>query len=814
MTINDPNFQWRPLADLHPSSTNPRTTFDEKAMAELRQSMQQHGFIGAWPIFCRPSKEQEGKLEIIAGERRFRTATDLSLDQVAVVVDQVDDKTVLEMQLVENLQREGLTAIEEGRGYKRLLELRDADDKPMHDVASIAARVGKSVDTIRHKLKILATPESLLAALNQPEKGISERHCLLVARIPDAKMREDAAKRLLEGVKEWVNGQNATRPITVVELKGIIAHDYMVTLKGAPWKLDDADLLPDAGPCKGCQFMAAEFLKDTEELAKVKTGKGGSAGVDPLTCCNPGCHAQKMKRHFEIQSQAVVAGGGRILPASEVKKVFYPHGGLSHDSPYVPLEAKPGYNVTGVWDDSKTPTYEKLMADAAVKPKITIAQSPKGEVVQFIDRKAAEELARKLKKDGKLKKTPPTEKEKKERDERLLQDRASARTRVLALSMLAEHITVRGVGIEQMIGHIELSLWHAGIDGCRLVAEWMQVEVAKKKGQHLQSLDYSKAIIAHIIERGDTLPSLQAIDAVIRVAKEVKQWGWPPECYKILAKAHGFDPKLAAAAALKAVKAEADEKAAKKAAKNGPPEKKPPMKSKSASAARNAGVNAADEGRRDKISGGRLSGGPLDHCFMDMQVDAFAKRMLETNVPPSEPNEHGVFVESYLFKLRVGRAVVGVRLAQTEDGQWVTGYEYDNPAAKQSKGGGGFPNVKGKLSDRFKALDSELLSLVEHLNGDDYGTMIERLKDARASLDKLAISAPAKAPAKIISIQEFAKEVGLVPAEERAGPEDQSTRAKALEIYKETKSLKKAAEGSGAKLDAVRNWKRRDPAWS
>lgn len=674
MTINDPNFQWRPLADLHPSSTNPRTSFGVEDMEELKQSMQQHGYKAAFPIFCRPSKEQPGKLEIIAGERRFRTATDLAIEPVAVVVEDLDDKTVLEMQLIENLQRAGLSAVEEGRGYKRLLELRDEEGKPVHDAASIAARLGKSVDTIRHKMKILMAPESLLAALSDESKGISERHCLIIARIPDVKQREDAAARALKGVEEWIDGTRVMRPMTVVELKAMVREDYMVTLKGAPWKLDDADLLPEAGPCKGCAFLAGEFLKGSDELATPSGGtagesggktKGGARGVDPMTCCNPGCHAKKMKAFFDRESQTIVAQGGRVLPSSESKKVFYPHGGLSHEAPYVPLDAKPGYNITGVYDDSKTPTYAKLMKDAEAAPKITLAMSPKGEVLRLIDKKAAEELARKLKKDGKIQKEAPSAAEKKEREKRLLEERALSRTRVLALSMLAEWIATRGVGIDEMLQHIELGLYQAGMDGCRLVAEWLQVEVPKKKGDHLQSSHYSKAILAHLRDRGHTVQSLHAIDSVIRVAKEVKQWGWPPECYKILAKAHGFDVRRASSAAETAVKAEAAEKAAKKAAKNAPPPAKPKSKSLSASAARNAGVIAADEATRDRLS-------------------------MEQGAGSREP--------------------------------------------EKSKGG-----------------------------------LMEEVSD--------------------------------------------EVRAKALEIYKETGSLKKAAEGSGAKLDAVRNWKRRDAAW-
>jgi hypothetical protein len=143
------------------------------------------------------------------------------------------------------------------------------------------------------------------------------------------------------------------------------------------------------------------------------------------------------------------------------------------------------------------------------------------------------------------------------------------------------------------------------MDGCRLVAEWLDCAPEKKKGQLMHD-DYTRAILAHLAGRGYALQQLQAVEAVIRVAKEVKQWGWAPECYKILAAAHGFDLKRVDARAKSDVEAIEKAKDDKKAVKEGRGEKKPPSVSKSAAAARGAKVNAKDEGVRDKISKGRL----------------------------------------------------------------------------------------------------------------------------------------------------------------------------------------------------------------
>lgn len=813
---------------LDASPTNPRTHFDpdyiqslaENFIAHTRPDKGTHGVKQS--LLVRP--RDGGRYEIVAGECRYRgtklavTLTDDAeisriLAELPCRIEELTDREVLELQLVENVKRTDLTGVEEARGYKRLLDLREEDGTNSYTVEKIAGQIGKSADVIYLKLKLLNAPEILLKALEDKVTGISERHCVLVARVPDPKLREEAAAEIIAGEideGETEGGARARRPLTINETKAMLREKYMVSLKGAPWKLEDMELLPSSGACAGCQFLAREFLQGTGELSQAQ-GKGRSGGIDPLTCCNPACHDAKMKAHFAREAAAVKQDGGKVLSAAESKKLFYQHGGLMHNAPFVLLNEKPGYEITGSWDDSKTPTFAKLLEEAEAKPKLVIAMTPKGEVVKMVDKRAALELAKNLKAKGGIKaeKQKETPAEIQAREARSKANKIAERTKVLALSMLAEHIGAKGVGLEEQMGHIELALHHAGMDGCRLVAEWLECKPEKKKGDHLMQGHYAKAIMAHLRDRGHALPALQAIESVIRVAKEVKQWGWVPECYKILAKAHGFDPKDVDKKATKLVTEELDAKAAKKAARNAPPPKKPASVSKSAAAARNAKVNDASEKTRDKMSGGKLS----EHATTDTKVEDFARRLLEAEVPPSEPNEHGVFTESPLFQLRCGRALVGVSLAQSEDGRWATGYEYKNSAAKQSTGGCGLPKVGALLKDRTAAIESELQSLIEHLNGDDYDTMIERLKDVKAEVIRLDAKASQPAAEKVISIEESAKEMGLGPVENRAGPEDGTTRAKALEIYKRTGSLKQAAQESGAKLDAVRNWKRRDPAW-
>lgn len=139
--------------------------------------------------------------------------------------------------------------------------------------------------------------------------------------------------------------------------------------------------------------------------------------------------------------------------------------------------------------------------------------------------------------------------------------------------------------------------------GAALVCDWLGCKPEKpKKGAGQMAKDYADVIVEHLVGRGTALPELSAIEAVCRVAKEVKQWPWPPESYQILAEAHGFDVKRVLAQATREIDEEAAAKAERKAARHGPPAARPSSKSKSASAARNAGVNDADERTRDKLA--------------------------------------------------------------------------------------------------------------------------------------------------------------------------------------------------------------------
>lgn len=159
-----------PIEDIIPNRFQPRIAFDEKALNELAASIKQHGIIQ--PLVVRRLGE---KYEIIAGERRYKAATIAGLTSVPAVITVIDDQTSAEVALVENVQRKDLTAIEEAKSYKNLL------DKGGLTQEELAQKMGLSQSAVANKLRLLnLAPEVQNALLNEQ---ISERHARALLRL-------------------------------------------------------------------------------------------------------------------------------------------------------------------------------------------------------------------------------------------------------------------------------------------------------------------------------------------------------------------------------------------------------------------------------------------------------------------------------------------------------------------------------------------------------------------------------------------------------------------------------------------------------
>ena len=173
-----------PIEDIIPNRFQPRLAFDDASLQELAASIKQHGIIQ--PLVLRRVGE---KYEIIAGERRYKAATMAGLTSVPAVIKQMDDRTSAEVAIVENVQRKDLTAIEEARSYKALL------DKGYINQEDLAKKMGLSQSAISNKLRLLNLDEAVQDAILKNE--ISERHARSLLKIKDTEEQKKMLSRII-----------------------------------------------------------------------------------------------------------------------------------------------------------------------------------------------------------------------------------------------------------------------------------------------------------------------------------------------------------------------------------------------------------------------------------------------------------------------------------------------------------------------------------------------------------------------------------------------------------------------------------------
>ena len=175
-----------PISQVEPGLNQPRKRFDEEALADLADSIRIHGIIQ--PLTVR--RLATGYYQIIAGERRWRAAKAAGLVEVPAVIIEADDRKVMELGLIENLQREDLNPAEEAKGFKCLMEDYGLTQE------QVAERMGKSRPAVANTLRLLALPEDILALLE--EGKLSAGHCRAILGAPSPALQREVAKRVLD----------------------------------------------------------------------------------------------------------------------------------------------------------------------------------------------------------------------------------------------------------------------------------------------------------------------------------------------------------------------------------------------------------------------------------------------------------------------------------------------------------------------------------------------------------------------------------------------------------------------------------------
>ncbi len=172
-----------PISQVEPGLNQPRKRFDEEALSDLAESIRVHGIIQ--PLTVR--RLASGYYQIIAGERRWRAA---GLREVPAVIIEADDRKVMELGLIENLQREDLNPAEEARGYRTLMEEYGLTQE------QVARQMGKSRPAITNTLRLLALPDEVMKLVE--ENALSAGHARAILGAPTAALQKEAAARVVK----------------------------------------------------------------------------------------------------------------------------------------------------------------------------------------------------------------------------------------------------------------------------------------------------------------------------------------------------------------------------------------------------------------------------------------------------------------------------------------------------------------------------------------------------------------------------------------------------------------------------------------
>jgi ParB/RepB/Spo0J family partition protein len=306
--LAQPTVELIPLASITPSATHiqelRRGRFTKEGLKDLAESIAKLGGV-LQPIVVRPvitgAATKTAKFEIVAGERRWLATKQAGLTSIQATVRPLTDEEVLEVQLIENLQREGLHELEEAEGYDELMKLKKINADQLVDM------VGKSRSYIYARLKLLALCPEARKAFYAGELDASR--ALLIARIGHHDTQRAALKDVTLGEAGY-GGRRDNQPMSYREAHKHIVDTYMLVLKSAPFDITDAALVAKAGDCIKCP-------KRTGNQADL-FGDVKNADV----CTDPKCFDDKRQAHFAAPRLKLEADGKKVIHGDEAKKIF------------------------------------------------------------------------------------------------------------------------------------------------------------------------------------------------------------------------------------------------------------------------------------------------------------------------------------------------------------------------------------------------------------------------------------------------------------------------------------------------------------
>jgi ParB/RepB/Spo0J family partition protein len=339
LVIDAGQFGYFNLVDIRISKTN-RKRFSQVKLEELAASIKAKGV--AQPILIRPvvpTENEPQQYEIVAGERRFRASIMAGLPTIPAMLRTLSDVEALELQILENLQRDDPHELEEAEGYERLMFERN------YTVDQLADKLKKSRSYIYGRLKLCALTSSVR---EQFLDGVfTAATALLIARIPNPALQVKAAKEV--SATDWQGN-----PMSYRAQRDLLRQRFMLDLKNAVFPIRDAALLTEVGSCIECPKRSGN-QPDAFEGEKHEN-----------LCTDPDCFAEKTAAHSKKAKQKAEARGQTVISGDEAKKIM-PNSHSNLKGGYADVDKT-------MWVSGGSTTYRKLLGKQL--PKGVLLESP------------------------------------------------------------------------------------------------------------------------------------------------------------------------------------------------------------------------------------------------------------------------------------------------------------------------------------------------------------------------------------------------------------------------------------------------------
>lgn len=317
----DPGDQFAhlPLTAIATSLTNPRTHFDAVKLAALASNIKASGVHQAVLVRPLPGSRLADTFdlhhasfgnrsgarpthELVCGERRYRACIMAGEKRIPAMIRHLTDHQVLEIQLVENLQRDDLSELEEAVGYEQLMKLSGIS------AAEVGIKIEQSRSYVYGRLKLLELCAEARTSLH--DGTIDASRALLVARIPDHKLQIKAMKEIVAGHSSYSYSVSSREPMTHREAAMHVQSNYMLKLSDAKFDIKLLDLVPKAGSCKTCTKRTGH---DPDLFDDVK-------GAD--VCTDPPCFHKKEEAHAAILVNEAKDKGQTVIAGKEAQELM------------------------------------------------------------------------------------------------------------------------------------------------------------------------------------------------------------------------------------------------------------------------------------------------------------------------------------------------------------------------------------------------------------------------------------------------------------------------------------------------------------